>query len=115
MSVRSAVALEQGADEQLLAKVDDYEHSDLPEMQKAALRLADAYLMSQADISDEVKKSALEHLTPAQIVETVLHLMQYSSDKVMVALGLDLEEIKIMSFGRGSLDKAAETKASRPA
>ena len=114
MSVRSAVALEAGADEAILAKVDDYERSDLSEMQKAALRVADAYLSSPADMTDEVRKGALEHLSSPQIVETVLHLMQYSSDKMMVALGLDLEEIKIMTFGRSSLDKAAQTKATTP-
>jgi hypothetical protein len=109
MSVRSAVALQQGVDEELLAKVDTYETSDLSEMRKATLRLSDAYLTSPADISDDVKRSALEHLTTPQIVETVLHLMQYSSDKIMVALGLDLEEIRIMSFGRSALENAADT------
>src|SRR5438067_6600034 len=102
MSVRSAVALQQGVDEEFLAKVDDYERSDLSDMRKATLRLADAYLTSPAEMGDEVRKGALEHLTTPQIVETVLHLMQYSSDKVMVALGLDLEEIRIMSFGRSA-------------
>jgi len=109
MSVRSAVALQQGVDEELLDKVDTYEASDLSEMRKATLRVADAYLTSPADISDDVKRSALEHLTTPQIVETVLHLMQYSSDKIMVALGLDLEEIRIMSFGRSALENAADT------
>src|SRR5258706_6495203 len=109
MSVRSAVALQQGVDEELLAKVDSYETSDLSEMRKAALRLSDAYLTSPADISDEVKRSVQEQLTTPQIVETVLHLMQYSSDKLMVALGLDLEEIRIMSFGRSALETAADS------
>src|SRR3954452_20017571 len=113
MSVRSAVALEQGVDEELLAKVDTYESSDLSEMRKATLRLSDAYLTSPADISDEVKQSALEHLTGPQIVETVLHLMQYSSDKLMVALGLDLEEVRIMSFGRSALENAADKKDTK--
>src|SRR3954447_18500900 len=93
MSVRSAVALKAGADEAILAKVDDCEHSDLTDTQKAALQVADVYLSSPADVSDEVKKNALEHLSSAQIAETVLHLMQYSSDKMMVALGLDLTEM----------------------
>ena len=47
MSVRSAVALQQGADDDLLERVDHYEDSDLSDAQKAALRLADAYLGCQ--------------------------------------------------------------------
>lgn len=44
MGVRSAVALDEGVDEDLLAKVDTWETSDLTDFQKAALRVADVYL-----------------------------------------------------------------------
>lgn len=92
MSVRSAVALQQGADEELLAEVDHYEESELSPAQRSALRLADAYLVAPAEMSESVKHEVAEHLTPVQVVELVLKLMGFSSDKVMVALGLDLDE-----------------------
>lgn len=107
MSIRSAVALQQGADEELLATVDHYEDSELPEFQKAALRLADAYLTSPADMDSRTRSGILEHLEPAQVVELVLKLMGYSSDKIMVALHLDLDEVRVMPFDGKSLGDAA--------
>lgn len=92
--MRSAVALQQGVDEELLAKVDRYEESDLPASHRAALRLADAYLVAPAELSDAVRREVLEHFTPAQVVELVLKLVGFSGDKVMVALGLDFDEIE---------------------
>jgi hypothetical protein len=105
MSVRSAVALEEGVDEQLLGKVDTYETSDLTEFQKAALRLADVYLGVPSAIDDELRAVILGELTPAQVVEAVLKLMQWSSDKVMVTLGHDLDEVGIIPFGRRTLEQ----------
>ena len=96
MSVRGAVAQQQGADEELLAEVDHYEDSRLTPMQKAALRLADAYLTYPAGMGDEVKEEVLSHLSAAQVAELVVKLMGFSSDKIMVALGLDLEELTII-------------------
>lgn len=105
MSIRSAVALQQGADEELLATVEHYEDSDLSDAQKAALRLADAYLTSPADMDSRTRSGILEHLGSAQVVELVLKLMGYSSDKIMVALRLDLDEVRIMPFdGQGLRD-----------
>jgi alkylhydroperoxidase family enzyme len=94
MSARSAVALEQGADEEMLASVDHYEHSDLTPAQKAALRLADAYLAAPADMDESVRSEVAAHLSPAQVVELALKLMGFSNDKVMVALGLDFDEVR---------------------
>lgn len=93
MSARSAVALQQGADEQLLDAVDHYRDSRLPAAQQAALTLADAYLGSPADLDDATRASIAAALAPAQIVEIVLKLVGFSSDKVMVALGIDLDEV----------------------
>ena len=115
MSVRSAVALEEGADEELLAKVDAYNTSDLTEFQKAALRLADVYLGVPSAADDELRAVILGQLTPAQVVETVLKLMQWSSDKVMVALRHDLDEVGIIPFGRGAVEQAARVTAGRVA
>jgi alkylhydroperoxidase family enzyme len=98
MSARSAVALQQGADEEMLASVDHYEDSDLSPAQRAALRLADAYLTSPAEMSESVKQDVAAHLTRAQVVELSLKLMGFSSDKVMVALGLDMDEVRVFTM-----------------
>jgi hypothetical protein len=92
MSARGAVAQQQGADDELLAKVDDYAQSDLIPMQKAALRLADAYLVAPAAMTDETRHEIAAELTPVQVVEVVLKVMGFSSDKAMVALGIDFDE-----------------------
>jgi alkylhydroperoxidase family enzyme len=91
-STRSPAARAQGATEALYSTIDNYEASDLSERQKAALRLADAYLLWPAGTSEEVKAGTAEHFTPEQIVEFILRLMVYSSDKVMISLKLDLDE-----------------------
>ena len=98
MSARSAVALQQGADEQMLAAVEHYEESELPPVQKAALRLADAYLISPAEMSEAVKQDVAAHLSADQVIELVLKLMGFSSDKVMVALGLDFDEVSVFTM-----------------
>ena len=98
MSARSAVALQQGADEEMLAQVDQYETSELSPAQQAALRLADAYLVSPAEMSDAVKQDVAANLSPVQVVEVVLKLMGFSSDKVMVALGLDFDEVRVFTM-----------------
>jgi len=114
MSIRGAVAQQQGADEELLAAVDDYAVSELSPGQKAALRLADAYLTFPADTGQDVRDDVLRHFDAAQVAELVLKLMGYSSDKIMVALGLDLDEVRVMSFDGASLAKAAGTTQDRP-
>jgi alkylhydroperoxidase family enzyme len=68
--------------------------ADVTPAQRAALALADAYLTAPAAMTDAVRRQVAEHLTPQQILETVLKLTGFSSDKVMVALGLDLDEIR---------------------
>ena len=98
MSVRSAVALQQGADEEMLAAVDHYEQSDLTDAQKSALRVADAYLVAPAEMSEDVKRDVSDHLSPTQVVEIAVKMMGFSSDKVMVALGLDLDELTVIEM-----------------
>jgi alkylhydroperoxidase family enzyme len=98
MSARSAVALQEGVTEEMLAKVDDYAVSNLTPEQKASLRLADAYLTSPADMSQSVRDEVATHLSPAQVVELTVKLVGFSNDKVMVALGLDLDEISLFTL-----------------
>ena len=92
MSIRDAVASQHGAGEEVLAKVADYEQSDLPDDQKAALRLADDYLGAPGTLPEARRDELQRHFSGVQLVEIVLRLMQCNSDKVMVALGLDIAE-----------------------
>ena len=98
MSARSAVAQQRGADEELLAAVDHYRDSDLSPAQQAALALADTYLTSPAEMTDAVKQEVAASLSPLQVVELVLKLMGFSSDKAMVALGLDFDEVRTFTM-----------------
>src|ERR1700719_898859 len=99
MSSRGAFALQEWVDERMLSEVDHYRESDLSPAQRAALALADAYLTSPAEMSESVREEVAAQLSPAQVVEVVLKLMGYSSDKAMVALGLDFDEVRIFTMG----------------
>lgn len=92
MGYRDAGALQAGVDDDMLALVDDHEHSSLSSKQKAALRFADAYLNGPVAIDDELRDELTAHFTPEELASLLVRLMQFSSDKVMVALGLDLDE-----------------------
>jgi alkylhydroperoxidase family enzyme len=98
MSARSAVALQRGATEEMLSSVDRYEESDLTPAQQAALKLADAYLVAPAEMSDATRQEIAADLSAEQIVELTLKLMGFSSDKVTVALGLDLDEVTVFTM-----------------
>jgi alkylhydroperoxidase family enzyme len=98
MSARSAVAQQRGVDEEMLTAVDHYRDSDLSPDQEAALALADTYLTSPAEMTDAVKEEVGARLSPVQVVELVLKLMGFSSDKAMVALGLDFDEVKTFTM-----------------
>ena len=98
MSARGAVAQQQGVDEEMLAEVDHYEDSDLSAFQQAALRLADSDLPAPAETPDGVRRGIAEQLTARQAVELVLKLMGFSSDKALIALGIDFDEVKIFTM-----------------
>jgi len=88
MSVRRAVARPAGSGD-LLDDVRRYEQSDLPEHQKAALRLADGFLAHPAGFRGDVTVATLEHFSSAQIVELACKLVWWSSNKVTITLGAD--------------------------
>jgi alkylhydroperoxidase family enzyme len=59
-----------GATEDLVAKLADYEDSDLPERTKAALRLADVLSGDRQPVVDGALMAALrEHFTDEQILD----------------------------------------------
>ena len=92
MGYRDAVALQAGVDDDMLALVDDHEHSALSPKQKAALRFADAYLNGPVAVDDGLRAELTTYFTPAELGSLLVRLVHFSSDKVMVALGLDLSE-----------------------
>ena len=91
MSLRSAVAVQQGLDETTAAKVQRYEASDLPDSQKAALRLADALMTQPGSIDASLAADLHEHFTDDQILELTLDVMKWNYQKVTVAMGVDQE------------------------
>src|SRR4051794_29900762 len=86
-TVRFEPARAAGADEEVLAKVEHYESSDLDERHKVVLRLADAHIFGSVppSLPDEVAA----HLTAAEALDVVLLVMKCSYQKSLVALGLD--------------------------
>lgn len=88
--LRSRAALESGATEELLA-----EGSELPTAsQRAALRVADAFLSDPNALDPAGRDEVLAELTAEQVVEVVERLAGWSYNKVLIALGLDLDEIR---------------------
>ena len=63
MSLRLAVAKDEGLDEVMADKVDRYEASDLPDRHKAALRLADALMTQPGGIDPTLRDELHRHFT----------------------------------------------------
>ena len=85
--VRYEPARAAGADEDVLAKVDRYESSDLGERHKVVLRLADAHIFGQ--VPDTLPDEVGRHLSPGEALDVVLFVAKCSYQKSLVALGLD--------------------------
>jgi alkylhydroperoxidase family enzyme len=58
-----------GATEDLVAELADYEHSDLPERTKMALRLADRLAGESPTIDDEFYEALRRHFSDDQILD----------------------------------------------
>jgi alkylhydroperoxidase family enzyme len=58
-----------GASEELVAKLADYEGSDLPERTKAALRLADRLTGERPEVDDTFYEALRSHFTDEQILD----------------------------------------------
>jgi hypothetical protein len=110
MGMRQAVARQHGLDEAMADKVDHYDKSDLPEQQKVALRFTTAFLTVAGTISPELRAQLRSHFRPEQIVELVLDMSKWSTQKIHVCLGLDapinpggLVELHFDADGKGSI------------
>jgi hypothetical protein len=81
-----------------------YEQSgSLAESQRVALGLHDAFLRHPAGLSAAIRSATLEHFSPAQIVELAFKYMYWSSNRPVVALGIDAphDEHRLTSFHYG--------------
>lgn len=88
-SLRSQEAVDEGFDEELAAKIDDFEGSDLAPHHKAALRLVDAMILLPGSIGPSLREDLDRHFTRAEIAELCLDIVKWSVQKVLVALHLD--------------------------
>jgi hypothetical protein len=88
-SFRNVGAISAGLDEELVAKVRDYERSDLPERWKVALRLVDTMITAPSSADAALAAGLHEHYSDAEIAEMIFDIMKWSDQKVDVSLGLD--------------------------
>jgi alkylhydroperoxidase family enzyme len=89
MSVRSANLDQPLVTEDLAAKVDHFERSDLDEAHKVALRFTRAMLSDPSGISDQLVDEVRAVFDDDQIVQLALNINKFSVQKVMVSLGTD--------------------------
>jgi AhpD family alkylhydroperoxidase len=88
-SMREEAALRSGFDEALGAKIDDHERSDLSPRHKAALRLADAMILTPGAIDPSLRAELREHFSESQIAELCLDVVKWSVQKALVALRIE--------------------------
>jgi hypothetical protein len=98
MSLRSAVALDQGLDDSAVAAVTEERLDTLDARGAAAVAVADAFLGAPLDWSDEDWRQASSALTEDEVAEIVLRLTHFTRNKVRVALRLDVDEIRVRPF-----------------
>jgi hypothetical protein len=70
-------------------KVERYEHSDVVERTKVALRFTDCIVGWPRSVTPELRADLRKHFTSEEIVELALDVMKWSNQKIRVALGLD--------------------------
>ena len=88
-TLRLADSRAAGVDEDMTAKVDFYERSDLPERAKVALRITDAFITQPELLSDDVARQARASFGPAELASLGLDITKWSTQKIKVALGTD--------------------------
>ena len=92
-SLRSRSALLAGADEDMFSGVDEYEHSDLSSLQKAALAFTDAMIWTPGRLEPSAVR-LIELASVEQRVELVLDVTRNALNKIAVALGADAPHVE---------------------
>ncbi len=86
-----------------LDTVMQFEESDLSDRQKAALRLASAFLEVPSRLTPEAREEALRHFSPQEIAGLLLKLMSFTWNKPRAALGIDRpvddEKLTLLDYG----------------
>ena len=88
-TLRLADSRAAGVDEDMTAKVDFYERSDLPERAKVALRVTDAFITQPSLLSGVVAGQARASFGPGELASLCLDITKWSTQKIKVALGTD--------------------------
>ena len=88
-TLRLSDARAAGADDEMTAKVDFYESSDLDESHKIALRITDALITRPDSLRAETMIAAHMNFTPSQLAELCLDITKWSTQKIHVSLGID--------------------------
>jgi hypothetical protein len=78
-----------GVDEDLTAKIDFFERSDLDERIKVALRITDAFITGPSGLTPELVAQAHEYFSDGELAELCLDITKWSTQKISVALGID--------------------------
>ena len=89
MSLRLAGARNAGVDERMVAETLRYDESWLPDRDKAALQLADAFITNPARIDGDLRRRVRRHLSAREVVELTFDVIAWSKQKIPVALALD--------------------------
>jgi alkylhydroperoxidase family enzyme len=89
-NLRLHAAVQRGFDEGMVDQLDDLEHSTLDPAQKAALRLAHAFLGDPRCFDADARRELLAHFTPEQVAELLLDLVRFRpGSKLVVASGTE--------------------------
>jgi hypothetical protein len=76
-------------DEAMVAAIRNYEHSDLSERHKVAMRLVDAFILEFGKVSADLRRTAHEYYSDAELLDIGLKVFSCSTNKTTVALGVD--------------------------
>lgn len=89
-NLRLNAAIDRGFDEQMVAHLDDLDPDALAPHQRAALRLAQAFLGDPRSFTADDRAALLEHFTAEQIAELVLDLVRFRpGSKLTVVSGTE--------------------------
>jgi alkylhydroperoxidase family enzyme len=90
---RLRAAIDRGFDESMVDQLDDLETSELAPEQKAALRLAHAFLGDPRSFDATAQEELLRHFTREQAAELLLDLVRYRpGSKLTIVAGTEPAE-----------------------
>jgi alkylhydroperoxidase family enzyme len=87
-NMRVTTAVDRGLTEDVVAQLADFEHSDLSDRHKAAVRYAHAFLVDPTSFDEADQAELQRHFRPDQIAELTLDLVRLRpGSKMTVATG----------------------------